>query len=170
MVFSLGEMDDVAKLMFLLLAGVIVYLLAITLLKPLIIPADATPPHTMMMGDHMMNFTNRYSGLLNTIGILVAVLVTFLLSMKLRSAKKEKSAVDEFSIIQKALSADEKKVMEEIRKAGEITQDSLRFRLNWSKAKISAIINNLDRMNLVQRERQGKTYKVFLPRKNAEQF
>lgn len=70
----------------------------------------------------------------------------------------------ELSILKKALSKDEKLILEEIEKSGEITQDSLRYRLNFSKAKVSAIITNLDRMGLVQRERQGKTYKVFLQR------
>lgn len=70
-------------------------------------------------------------------------------------------------IIKTALTEEEKKALFEIEKAGEITQDSLRFRLGWSKAKTSAIISNLDRMGIVQRERIGKTYKVFLE-KGAE--
>lgn len=31
-----------------------------------------------------------------------------------------------------------------------------------SKAKVSTTLTRLDKMNLIQRERQGKTYKVFL--------
>ena len=61
--------------------------------------------------------------------------------------------------------SNEKKILDEVKRAGEITQDSLRFRLNWSKAKISTILTNLDKINLIQRERQGKTYKVFLSKK-----
>ena len=52
--------------------------------------------------------------------------------------------------------------LEAIKKSGEITQDSLRFRLDWSKAKVSTILTNLDKRNLIQRERIGKTYKVYL--------
>ncbi|MFQ6065443.1 MAG: helix-turn-helix transcriptional regulator, partial [Candidatus Bathyarchaeia archaeon] len=59
-------------------------------------------------------------------------------------------------------SEDEKAIIDEIRRAGKITQDSLRFRLGWSKAKVSRILINLDKMNLIQRERIGKTYNVFL--------
>jgi len=66
------------------------------------------------------------------------------------------------NIIRKALSEDEKSILEEIKKAGKITQDSLRFRLNWSKTKVSTILTNLDKINLIQRERTGKTYKVYL--------
>jgi len=70
--------------------------------------------------------------------------------------------VDELKIIRKALSDDEKAVVDEVKRAGKITQDSLRFRLGWSKAKVSRILTNLDKMNLIQRERIGKTYNVFL--------
>ena len=164
MAFSLRDMDDITKLMFILLISVIVYFLAIVVFKPLIIPVDATPSHTVAMGDHMMNFTNPYSSTLNAVGILLAVFVGFLISLKMRAAKKGK--IDELNILKKALSQDEKKIVEEITKVGEITQDSLRFRLNWSKAKLSAIIGNLDRMNVIQRERQGKTYNIFLSKKN----
>ena len=122
MAFSLNEMDDVTKFMFIILVGVVVYLIAVLLLKPLIIPSDTTPSHSMVMGDHMMNFTNKDSGMLNTIAIILAVLVGFLLSLKIKTMKKEEKNVDELSILQKALSSDEKKLIEEIKKAGEITQ------------------------------------------------
>ena len=68
----------------------------------------------------------------------------------------------EYSIMRKVLSEDEKAILDEIKKAGEITQDSLRFRLNWSKAKVSTILTNLDKRGLIQRERIGKTYNVYL--------
>jgi len=74
----------------------------------------------------------------------------------------ESQRVDELKILRKALSDDEKAVIEEVRRAGEITQDSLRFRLDWSKAKVSRILTNIDKMNLIQRKRTGKTYTVFL--------
>lgn len=70
-------------------------------------------------------------------------------------------AEDIFSILKKALSPDETALLEQVRASpGGITQDSLRFRLNWSKPKVSTLLSQLDRMGLVQRERMGKTYKV----------
>lgn len=72
----------------------------------------------------------------------------------------------ELKILKKALTTEEKKALAEVEKAGEITQDSLRFRLGWSKAKTSAILSNLDRMGAVQRERQGKTYRIRLQKNN----
>ncbi len=71
----------------------------------------------------------------------------------------------ELKIIKRALSRDESLAISEIEHAGKITQDSLRARLGWSKAKASTILTNLDKMNLIQRERAGKTYFVFLAKK-----
>jgi uncharacterized membrane protein len=75
--------------------------------------------------------------------------------------KGQPAPKDEFSIIKRALTDDETSLLEKVREVpGGVTQDSLRFRLGWSKAKISTMLTNLDRMGLVQRERFGKTYKV----------
>lgn len=76
---------------------------------------------------------------------------------------QDKEAI--YKILAKALSDDEKKVLEEIKKSKEITQDSLRFRLEWSKPKLSAILTSLDRRGIIQRERTGKTYKVTFDKK-----
>ena len=90
---------------------------------------------------------------------IVALIIGIIFSSYLSKIQtKEK----EYNILKKALSKDERTILDEIKKAGEITQDSLRFRLNWSKAKISTILSNLDKMNLIQRERIGKTYRVHL--------
>ncbi|MBI4053501.1 MAG: hypothetical protein HY394_05715 [Candidatus Diapherotrites archaeon] len=130
--------------------------------------------------------------LLNAVSILAAILAAFAIAHYLKigpgimespemqgpnagkkpapERKAKISKEQELEILKKALNGGEKKVLDEVEKAGEITQDSLRFRLGWSKAKISTILSNLDRKNLVQRERTGKTYKVFLEkkRKNAQ--
>jgi uncharacterized membrane protein len=76
---------------------------------------------------------------------------------------------DELDIIKRVLSDDERAVLDEIGRAGEITQDSLRFRLEWSKSKLSRILTNMDKLNLIQRERVGKTYTVFLTGKRRKE-
>lgn len=119
------------------------------------------PPHSMMEMMHgMMGF---HAGMMtvNLVAILLALIIGVLVSFWLTTEPTVKRA-DEFEILKRALSEDEKAVLEEIRRAGEITQDSLRFRLGWSKTKLSRILTNLDKMNLIQRERIGKTYNVFL--------
>ncbi|MDG6221760.1 MAG: MarR family transcriptional regulator [Candidatus Bathyarchaeota archaeon] len=127
------------------------------------------------MMDHMGNNTDYTVPILLSLAIaLVAgVLITFWLKPTMKTQPIESvqssSRIDELEIIKRALSDDEKQVLDEIRRAGEITQDSLRFRLGWSKAKLSRILTNLDKLNLIQRERFGKTYKVFLTENHSNQ-
>ena len=78
---------------------------------------------------------------------------------------REPRKVSEYKVLKKAMNPDETRMYDEIEKAGKITQDSLRARLGWTKAKTSRILVNLDKMNLVQRERVGKTYNVFLQKR-----
>ena len=158
--FNLKKLDNVTKILLILLVGAIFYFVVFSILKPFFV-TEPTPMRAMM-GSNMMDFTTGSSTTMNLVSLIVAIGVTFIVSFYLfKSNVKD----DEFRIIRKALSEDEKAILDEIKKAGEITQDSLRFRLNWSKAKISTILTNLDKINLIQRERQGKTYKVFLSKK-----
>jgi uncharacterized membrane protein len=122
-----------------------------------------------MMGQ-MMDTSPDYTVVI-LISLTIALVVGVLVTLWLKPAKTETtvSKTDELEIIKRALSDDEKAVLDEIRRAGEITQDSLRFRLEWSKAKLSRILTNLDKMNIIQRERVGKTYNVFLAGKRPEQ-
>ena len=62
--------------------------------------------------------------------------------------------------IRHILTEDEKRALKEIRKSKSISQDSLRFRLGWSKAKTSSIVTRLEKYRLIQRERIGKTYRL----------
>jgi len=56
------------------------------------------------------------------------------------------------------LSEDERKVFEAIMHAGgEARQDKLRRELNISKAKLSALVNNLERKRAITKERYWKT-------------
>jgi uncharacterized membrane protein len=95
--------------------------------------------------------------------------VAFAIWIKLERPVATRRQIDEFDILKRALSADEQAVFQEIQRTGEITQDSLRFRLEWSKAKLSRILTRLDKMNLVQRERVGKTYNVFITRRTDDE-
>jgi hypothetical protein len=157
------------KIMLVILTVVISYLIAFLILFGLFVP-ESTTMHGMMQ--HMMSPSQNYF-VVNLVAFAFALLAGVLVSMWLRLGTSETafspraplSRVDELEIIKRALSDDEKAVLDEIRRAGEITQDSLRFRLDWSKAKLSRILTNLDKMNIIQRERVGKTYKVFLTKK-----
>ncbi len=126
-----------------------------------------------IMGSDMLNFSRESSFTMNLIALIVALFIGIVMSLYLFQSKTVdimSSAKNEYAILRKALSPDERAILDEIEKAGEITQDSLRFRLNWSKAKVSTILTNLDKMNLIQRERVGKTYKVYFTSSGKEQF
>ena len=158
---NITKLDNVTKILLILLIGVIFYFVIFSILKPFFI-TEPTPMINMMsqmMGSDIMNFSSSSSTTMNLVSLIVAIIIALIVSFYLfkRDVKEQ-----EYKIIRRALSEDEKAILGEIKKSGEITQDSLRFRLNWSKAKISTILTNLDKRELIQRERIGKTYKVYL--------
>ena len=158
---NLTKLDNVTKILLILLIGVIFYFAIFSILKPFFI-TEPTPMMKMMsqvMGSDIMNFSTTSSATMNLVSLIVAIIIAVIASFYLF---KHDVKDEEYDIIRKALSDDEKKILDEIKRAGEITQDSLRFRLGWSKAKVSTILTNLDKGGLIQRERIGKTYKVYL--------
>lgn len=155
------KMNNATKILLILLIGVIFYFAVFSILKPFFI-TEPTPMISMMrqvMGSDIMNFSSSGSATMNLVSLIVAISIAIFVSFYLF---KHDAKDEEYKNIRKALSEDEKKILDEIKKAGEITQDSLRFRLDWSKAKVSTILTNLDKRGLIQRERIGKTYKVYL--------
>ena len=158
---NIKEVDNVSKIALIILVAIVGYFLAFLIISPLFVPKQ-TPMMQMMgeaMGTNIMNFSTTNSIIINLISLIFAAGLGFLTSLYLFRTKTEDR---EYNILRKALSQDEKKILDEIKKAKEITQDSLRFRLDWSKAKVSTILTNLDKRGLIQRERIGKTYKVYL--------
>ena len=149
--FNLTELDNITKILIVVLVIAVSYFLVFLALRPFFAPKN--------MAD-MMNQIGSI-GTETIIPLIIALIIGIVVSFYLFKNKEYKEK-DEFNILRKALSEDEKKILDEIKKAREITQDSLRFRLEWSKAKISTILTNLDKMGLIQRERTGKTYKVYL--------
>ena len=155
------KLNNVTKILLILLIGVIFYFAVFSILKPFFIrePTSMMSIMSQMMGSGIINFSNGGPTIVNLVSLIVAIIVALVVSFYLF---KHDAKEQEYNILKRALSEDEKAILDEIKKAREITQDSLRFRLNWSKAKVSTILTNLDRMNLIQRERIGKTYKVYL--------
>jgi hypothetical protein len=177
-------MNVTVKALLVVFVALFVYFLSILFMSYFLVPQSGSSMQEMM--GHMMGFSQQGGAYLNGVlavtlglgaGLVMAVLFGLFSSAQSpqaaqpvqptlpSSAQHPTEAVDELQIIRKVLSDDEKAVVDEIRRAGTITQDSLRFRLGWSKAKVSRILTNLDKMNLVQRERVGKTYNVFLTEK-----
>ena len=158
---NLKEVDNVSRIALIILVAIVGYFLVFLVINSLLTPKQI-PMMQMMgraMGTNIMNFSTTSSIIINLISLIFATGLGFFASLYLFGLQSKDK---EYSIMRKALSEDEKAILDEIKKAGEITQDSLRFRLDWSKAKVSTILTNLDKRNLIQRERIGKTYKVYL--------
>jgi len=152
------EADAITKIFFVALIAAAAYLavsIAIRLLAP----------QPQGMYGMMQQVAGQQPAIQNTLALVIALGIGLLASMRLKPKniiRHWNSKQKALSIVRKKLSGDERQMLKEIEKAGTITQDSLRARLGWSKAKTSTILTRLDRMNLIQRERQGKTYRVFL--------
>lgn len=161
---NLKELNIVSKIALVLLAAAIGYFFIILITHSFVIPQQ-TPMMQMMSsakGSSIMNFSNTNSLVISLVSVIAALSLGLWISIYLFEKPNKDKA---YSIMRRAMSEDEKLIMDEINKAGEITQDSLRFRLNWSKAKVSTILTNLDKLGLIQRERTGKTYKVYMQKK-----
>ena len=81
---------------------------------------------------------------------------------RLEEEKGMKIEQEKFELILKALDDNERKVLKAVREQEGITQSTLRFRTDLSKAKVSQILTNFEKKNLVKRELKGKTYAVYL--------
>ena len=61
-----------------------------------------------------------------------------------------------------AMDENEIKVLKAIKEQEGITQSTLKFRTDLSKAKVSQILTHFEKKHLVKRELKGKTYAVYL--------
>lgn len=147
---ELTGLNNVTKILLVILAVAVSYYIIFLSLRPFFAP-------TSMMD--MMSQISGGVGTSNLIPFIISLIIGIIVSFYLFRAKEGDK---EYSIIRKVLSDDEKRILDEIKKAGKITQDSLRFRLGWSKAKVSTILTNLDKKGIVQRQRTGKTYNIHL--------
>jgi hypothetical protein len=167
---SIRGLDFTTKLILIIFVIAISFLVLFLGLSQILVEEQTNWNSGMVMGDmHPTNPDYTVAILLSiTIALVAGVLVSLLIKPTRSQQPVAPPPVDNLEIIKQALSDDEKAVLDEIKRAGEITQDSLRFRLEWSKPKLSRILTNLDKMNLIQRERYGKTYKVFLAKNPSE--
>jgi uncharacterized membrane protein len=95
-------------------------------------------------------------------GVLIAILVMAAVAGTIASVLvfllKKYSGERALRVALMTLSDDERKVFEAILRAGgEARQDKLRRELDMSKAKLSALVNNLERKNAITKTRYWKT-------------
>ena len=69
---------------------------------------------------------------------------------------------DKFSLLLRPLDESERNVLVAIKEQEGITQSTLRYRADLSKAKVSQILTDFEKKQLIERKAKGKTYSVFL--------
>src|SRR3989338_888707 len=157
------HLDQTTKIFLVIFVVAVSYFVISMTITPFFIKTPRTMYEVMQQ---MMGFSQQ-SAVPNMIALISALGIGLFVSYQLKTKntyihRPIDSRKKALAIVRKKLSDDEKKMLKQIEIAESITQDSLRARLGWSKAKVSTILTRLDKMNLVQKERQGKTYKIFL--------
>jgi uncharacterized membrane protein len=156
------KMDATERVIFVALVIASVYVASFLAIDAMIQPAQEPGRRGMMAAVY-----SPYSAAALAAALVPALLAGLAASVKTRPNPGPRKEASEYRILRRAMSKDEAAMYEAVREAGKITQDSLRARLGWTKAKTSRILTNLDRMALVQRERAGKTYNVFLQKRRG---
>jgi len=147
------DLDTLSKVALINIILIVTYIFLICFLVPSIVDSSigfseeyifsfSTPDHAHL------NFLSLFGSLIFSSMILILI--------------RKKDGDEKINIIKNVLSKPEKEVVSILQDVKEITQDSLRHRLDWSRAKISSTLTNMEKRNILQRKRDGKTYIVFL--------
>lgn len=86
-------------------------------------------------------------------------------SKALSEAKKTDSKKEKFEAYLSAFDDDEKKILKTVYEEEGITQSTLLFKTNISKATLSEILKKLEEKNFIKRNPKGKTKQIFLIKK-----
>ncbi len=97
------------------------------------------------------------AGLIAAVGLLLIIQDKQIVQEK----KVEAQSSAELAVM-RVLTDDERKIIEAVQKEPGVTQSTLRFKTDFSKAKLSELLTGLERRNLVKKQLDGKTNKVFL--------
>ena len=131
----LRGLDLTTKIILIFLVVVISYLLLFLVISEVFVQESTSWTGRM---DQMMDTSPDYTVVI-LISLTIALVVGVLVTLWLKPAKTETtvSKTDELEIIKRALSDDEKAVLDEIRRAEEITK--ILCGLGWSGAKPSSL-------------------------------
>ncbi|MAG45697.1 MAG: hypothetical protein CMH63_02925 [Nanoarchaeota archaeon] len=80
----------------------------------------------------------------------------------LEKQKQLTSEEEKFNILLKGLNQEEQKIIKAVKEQGGITQQTLRFRTDLHKSKLSILLEQLEKKDLIYRKEKGKTKQVFL--------
>ena len=125
------------------------------------------PTNECQRVESLLGLSHIAVGLISFIAALGIYLLFFSASeeailKRLEEEKSMKLDQDKFELILKAMDDNEKKVLKAIKEQEGVTQSTLKFRTDLSKAKVSQILTDFEKKHLIKREQKGKTYAVYL--------
>jgi hypothetical protein len=85
-----------------------------------------------------------------------------LLESKIDSLSKKKESEERFSILLEGLDEDEKKVMQAVYDQDGIGQNTLHIRTSISKARLSGMLKDLEKRELIRKVQEGKINRIYL--------
>ena len=117
--------------------------------------------------ESLLGLSHIAIGLISFIGALGIYLLFFSTSeeailKRLEDEKKMKIEENKFELVLKSMDENEKRVVQAIKEQEGITQSTLKYRADLSKAKVSQILTDFEKKHLIKRELKGKTYAVYL--------
>jgi|SRR3989344_8936312 len=80
----------------------------------------------------------------------------------IKSAKNKELKEDRFKILLQGLDDDEKKAILKIKEQDGISQSTLMYRTDLSKSKLSMVLSQLEKKNLITKVKKGKINNIFL--------
>lgn len=125
------------------------------------------PTNECQRVESLLGLSHVAVGLISFVGALGIYLLFFSASeeailKRLEDEKKMKIEENKFELVLKAMDENEKKVLKAVKEQEGITQSTLKYRTDLSKAKVSQILTDFEKKRLIKREAHGKTYSVYL--------
>jgi len=125
------------------------------------------PTNECQRVESLLGLSHVAVGLISFIGALGIYLLFFSTSeeailKRLEEEKNTKVEQDKFELVLKSMDENEKRVLKAVKEQEGITQSTLKYRADLSKAKVSQILTDFEKKQLIKREAKGKTYAVYL--------
>src|SRR3989338_708759 len=80
----------------------------------------------------------------------------------LEGIKKQETTESKFNILLKALNEDEKKLLSIIKEQDPISQNTLTLKSDMSKSKVSSILSDFEKKELIKKVKKGKINLIYL--------
>lgn|SRR3989344_730637 len=92
----------------------------------------------------------------------VVGLVLIIQQGRIREKEKIEKKKTQLEVISTVLTTDEKKIVEILQEQPGIPQNTLRLKVDFSKAKLSMLLKEMEGRKLIKKEPEGKTFRVYL--------